>query len=1285
MSMSDVFSNTVSGLLTKMTNEDNDIRFMAINDLLNELDKYPKVNLLRSTEKEMVKALLKSLTDKNSEVQNITAKCLGKVMKNISVEQQVNVANHLCSLLISDTEEHRDIAGISLKMIIAELPINSPISTSIIDQIVPKLLQQLNNEDGHMIQLDTLDILSELLNKFSYVLLNKPENLEKIQNTLKNLLNNSRLAIRKRANNALGSLASVMSNNMYNEIISFIINELNNTSDIDYLKTLISCIGTLCRSNSSFFEFHIDTIFPYLLKYAKNNDAELSETCIKSMETLALRCSVPITTKLNEIVGLSNELIKYDPNYVEENDVDSSNYMEESNEEEDNEFYDDMDSGDEFDDMSELEYSDDDDVSWKVRCASAKLIATLIQTKPESLPMYYNEIAPILISRLNEREDSVYVEVLNTIIILVKKTNTYNTFEASKNGMECQNNPKEQLYNLIDTICKTISRQIITKPITSRQIIYELLNEMLKAKCNLSDYLDSFINSIEQIFVTPQLIGNSRNLISSNLKLEALLFIKELFNSHSTDDLSKYYETIIGILEKAANDSFYKITCESFVILSKLITFLRPITYNEDTKNYVISNVDESYSHYFNSIYKIIMDHLSISDSDKEVKENCISCLGVLLNHVGDKIPADELNTTALPIILERLKNELTRIVTLKTLNKIINSPLLIIDNEQAKGINLTSIISDTITESTSLLHQSQRQYRVVSLRYLESVMNKYKEKLSYDLYHLIMSEIIHIFANIETDLHILPDSLNCLTSVIENCNRVYIENNESVKEIICNIIKLNSNVVDSGNGQESLLNCVRVISSADSAEENRKFYSQLIKGVSTEKINDDKLTKQSYSVLATCIAVICINMINDCPDLTENFVKNINDSSNDNVIYLSLLCLGEIGSKIDLYTYYNNVHINIYNIFSSGNDERKHAAAFALGNITLGNIKVYVPYLVECINNGNESKRFVLLALKETINKYIKSDDLKNGQEFPYIQEIWNLLFNLCEGAKENSVKSIIAECIGKFSLSSPSLLLPDLQNRINSTNNTIRSTVITAIRYTFTEQKNQKFDEILKTMIFDFLKLIGDTDLELRRISLSALNSAAYNKPDLICDCISDLLPLLYDQTNIDTSLIRTVEMGPFKHQVDDGLEIRKSAFDCMYTLLNNRPNYLDFFIFVKRVLAGLRDPNNEIRVLVQLIIQKLCIIVPNIVSQNLEDMVDPLKETLDKKTKKSDVKQEKDKHMELIRSTLKTIIKLNNLTDSANCNKFSLFYNNLKSNDFKYVDVFQQLVIEMENSDK
>ena len=61
---------------------------------------------------------------------------------------------------------------------------------------------------------------------------------------------------------------------------------------------------------------------------------------------------------------------------------------------------------------------------------------------------------------------------------------------------------------------------------------------------------------------------------------------------------------------------------------------------------------------------------------------------------------------------------------------------------------------------------------------------------------------------------------------------------------------------------------------------------------------------------------------------------------------------------------------------------------------------------------------------------------------------------------------------------------------------------------------------------------------------------NSAAHNKPTLIRDLLSEVLPLLYNETKIRTSLIREVEMGPFKHTVDDGLDLRKVR-NCFYCL--------------------------------------------------------------------------------------------------------------------------------------
>lgn len=71
------------------------------------------------------------------------------------------------------------------------------------------------------------------------------------------------------------------------------------------------------------------------------------------------------------------------------------------------------------------DYSDDDDISWKVRRSSSKVLAAIIGTRHELLSQLYQSVAPALVNRFKEREESVRVDVLQTFIALLRQTFVY--------------------------------------------------------------------------------------------------------------------------------------------------------------------------------------------------------------------------------------------------------------------------------------------------------------------------------------------------------------------------------------------------------------------------------------------------------------------------------------------------------------------------------------------------------------------------------------------------------------------------------------------------------------------------------------------------------------------------------------------------------------------------------------------------------------------------------------------------------------------------------------------
>lgn len=81
-------------------------------------------------------------------------------------------------------------------------------------------------------------------------------------------------------------------------------------------------------------------------------------------------------------------------------------------------------------------------------------------------------------------------------------------------------------------------------------------------------------------------------------------------------------------------------------------------------------------------IYECTLDKLKSQEVDQEVKERAIACMGQIIANMGDVLNA-ELEV-CLPIFLERLRNEVTRLSAVKALIMIAASPL---------RVNLTPIL----------------------------------------------------------------------------------------------------------------------------------------------------------------------------------------------------------------------------------------------------------------------------------------------------------------------------------------------------------------------------------------------------------------------------------------------------------------------------------------------------------------------------------------------------------------------------------------------------------------
>ncbi|XP_020253052.1 cullin-associated NEDD8-dissociated protein 1 isoform X3 [Asparagus officinalis] len=1196
-------------ILEKMTGKDKDYRYMATSDLLTELNK-EGFKADAELEAKLTNTIVQQLEDSSGDVSGLAVKCLPPIVKKVNEDRVLEMANKLCDKLVNGKDQHRDICSIALKTIVSEISAPS-LAQRLQDALGPQLMKGITSTGIRTeIKCENLDILCDMLNKFGNLM---EKDHDKLLAALLSQLNSSQASVRKKSIACIASLASSLSDDLLAKATAAVVQLLRNTNmKPEIIRTNIQMVGALSRSVGYRFGPHLGETVPLLINYcisASENDEELREYSLQALDSFLLRCPRDISPYCKDILNLSLEYLSYDPNFTDNMDEDTDN---EGLEEED-------------EDESADEYTDDEDASWKVRRAAAKCLSAIIVSRPEMLSKMYWEACPKLIDRFREREENVKMDVFNTFIELLRQTGN-----VTKGHDSDVSSPRYLLKQEVPKIVRSVNRQLREKSIKTKVGAFSLLKELVVVLPDcLADHIGSLVSGIEKAL--------SDKSSTSNLKIEALVFMRLVMISHSPSVFHPFIQALSSPVLSAVYERYYKVAAEALRVCGELVRVVRPSfeTCTLDFKPYV------------RPIYNAILTRLANQDQDQEVKECAISCMSLVISTFGDNLQSEL--SACLSILVDRMGNEITRLTAVKAFSVIANSPL---------RIDLSCVLEHVLSELTAFLRKANRLLRQATLGTLNSLVVAYGDQISPSSYEVIIVELSTLIS--DTDLHMAALALElCCTIMTDKKSSQTVGLTVRHKVLPQALLLIRSSLLQ-GQALQAL----------------QKFFASLVHSASTSfdglldsllssakpSPQSGGLAKQALFSIARCVAVLCLAAGNTKCASTVAMLKGIlqdDSTTNSAKQHLALLCLGEIGRRKDL-SMHANIENTVIESFQSPFEEIKSAASYALGNIAVGNLSKYLPFILDQIDHQQKKQYLLLHSLKEVISRQSVDNAGQSELQDSNAEKILNLLFNHCE-SEEEGVRNVVAECLGKMALIEPGKLIPALKVRTTSPTAFTRATVVIAVKYSIVERP-EKIDEYIYPEISTFLMLIKDTDRHVRRAAVVALSTVAHNKPNLIKGLLPELLPLLYDQTVIKKELIRTVDLGPFKHTVDDGLELRKAAFECMDTLLDSCLDQVNPSSFiVPYLLSGLTD-HYDVKMPCHLILSKLAEKCPSAVLAVLDSLVDPLERTINHKPKLDAVKQEVDRNEDMIRSALRAIASLSRISGGDCSLKFKMLMNNI-----------------------
>ncbi|KAF2225942.1 armadillo-type protein [Elsinoe ampelina] len=1283
----------VGSLIPKFTNQDPDIRYMSLNDLHQILQAGHPTFLTHdyTTCARVVEGFLSTLNDQNGDVQNMSIRCLGPFVNRAPDSILCPMIEKISNLKTDNTVDN-SIPALAVRAIVVALPrpvqgsqrnqkvqeAYSAVSKAVIPRLVghlvvpissktapapPKGMLQIEMETGQ--DTNSLDILTEVARCFGPML--QEVEVKALQKVTIEILESTKCSsvMKKKAVTALSMLSTYFSDGLLSSFVSYTIEILRQPALVPAQKKLyLSIYSAMARAIPQKFGPYLKTLAPFVLSPLSQQDLddqreaaadsddegghdpqveEVREAALVALDSFCAFCAQDMTTYAADAIETGLRFLKYDPNYADD---------DEDMDDEDDDL--EMDVDEDFEE--ETGFDDEDDVSWKVRRCSAKLLHTVTGSRIlANDEVLYTRLAPALISRFSEREESVRLEVLSTLASLVSKArepyrlaqeeSDVNVIKlaphgrkrrrgsssagfaqvqvhlASANGYTSpstpppQNAPQQSLVSIGPEITRAAAKLLKSSTIQTKQACVSLLATLVIAqRGGLSKSLDMIVDPVLDLMKSSSSASGSSNAQQHALRIEVLRLLRAIADLHSSKVLQPHVQKVVPILASVAQDKYGKVAVEAIETIEVLVKALTPPR--------SAASQPQTAKH-LKQLYDVIISRISSTDTDTEVRQRAIRALGLLVGRTSGAKATNMLSQddrlAGQEVILERLKNELTRLASVRAVETIA---LLAQNSKEFKS----EWICQVSLELGAQLRKANRSLRGSSLSALKILAINQVCRQAYDAGTI--QQLVTLFLPVlgDTDLHMLGPAFTTLSAYAKDKPDAVLT--PDVISAVCKLQRLDL----AGSTLDALLEFVETFGHSGHGQQ---LMQALLKDVGISGNSE---------IVGQVIGTLLVSAEGSVGVTLNDFKAELASSEDEKRKCLALYILGEAGLRLGPKSPLKPADFTKY--FKNTPEKVQIAAAVALGRAGAGNVSAYLPTILSSMKSGGNY--LLLHTVKEMLQHSTAEVEI-----LEYSKELWEMILT---AAKEDDNKALGAECIGRLAIIDPTAYLPQLSAYLEDSEPAVRGMVISAFRYTFTDT-DASYDMHLQPLIVQSLsKMLNEENLENRRLALTTFNSAAHNKPQLITPHLSELLPLTMKETIIRPELIREVAMGPFKHKVDDGLELRKSAYETLYALMDSAFSSLPIGEFFDRVIAGIGD-EHEIKILCCLVLTKLITIAPVETSRNLEKFADAFRAPLAFKPKDNAVKQELEKLQEHNKAILKVMVQMNKAfpSEAADCRQW------------------------------